>query len=181
MYYYPDLIVSNLFYCTCTIRADVSAPCACLSCSLAFLLLYVVFLSKYMMMMTLSVSGTVLEILAWPWILVKGYSRCLKMVPFESLVRFPIRILWPYLQPFRHSTRTWRTDTRRRHLRMHRATIKIVYTSYTCVVSHRMDAMLCYDTTWRPFWLWNVHNSRRDIVESHHYVQSRRGGSRNLR
>jgi len=51
MYYYPDLIVSNLFYCTCTIRADVSAPRACLSCSLAFLLLYVVFLSKYMMMM----------------------------------------------------------------------------------------------------------------------------------
>ena len=51
MYYYPDLIVSNLVYCTCTIRADVSAPCACLSCSLAFLLLYVVFLSKYMMMM----------------------------------------------------------------------------------------------------------------------------------
>ena len=50
MYYYPDLIVSNLFYCTCTTRADVSAPCACLSCSLAFLLLYVVFLSKYMMM-----------------------------------------------------------------------------------------------------------------------------------
>ena len=47
MYYYPDLIISNLFYCTCTIRADVSAPCACLSCSLAFLLLYVVFLSKY--------------------------------------------------------------------------------------------------------------------------------------
>ena len=46
-----DLIVSNLFYCTCTIRADVSAPCACLSCSLAFLLLYLVFLSKYMMMM----------------------------------------------------------------------------------------------------------------------------------
>ena len=33
------------------IRAYVSAPCACLSCSLAFLLLYVVFLSKYMMMM----------------------------------------------------------------------------------------------------------------------------------
>ena len=53
MYYYPDLIVSNLFYHTCTIRADVSAPCACLSCSLAFLLLYVVFLSKYMMMMIL--------------------------------------------------------------------------------------------------------------------------------
>ena len=51
MYYYPNLIVSNLFYCTCTIRADVSAPYACLSCSLAFLLLYVVFLSKYMMMM----------------------------------------------------------------------------------------------------------------------------------
>ena len=47
MYYYPDLIVSNLFYCTCTIRAGVSAPCACLSCSLAFLLLYVVFLSIY--------------------------------------------------------------------------------------------------------------------------------------
>jgi len=54
MYYYPDLIVSNLFYCTCTITADVSAPCACLSCSLAFLLLDVVFLSKYMMMMTFS-------------------------------------------------------------------------------------------------------------------------------
>ena len=50
-YYYPDLIVSNLFYRTCTIMADVSSPCACLSCSLAFLLLYVVFLSKYMMMM----------------------------------------------------------------------------------------------------------------------------------
>ena len=57
MYYYPDLIVSNLFYCTCTIRADVSALCACLSCSLAFLLLYVVFLSKYMMMMISSACG----------------------------------------------------------------------------------------------------------------------------
>jgi len=31
MYYYPDLIVSNLFYCTCTIRADVSACTLCLS------------------------------------------------------------------------------------------------------------------------------------------------------
>jgi len=62
MYYYPDLIVSNLFYCTCTIRADVSAPCACLSCSLAFLLLYVVFLSKYMMMMIMMISKSIGEL-----------------------------------------------------------------------------------------------------------------------
>jgi len=40
-----------------------------------------------------------------------GRSRSLKMVPFESLGRFPIRILWqlwPYLQPFPRNTRTCR-------------------------------------------------------------------------